>query len=394
MRKQTTSTSFSDPTFVPTPQTAPAFASPPFTSFESRARTASSAFRMLESNIESSIAADSKVGPQQKALLPIPSGGEGLAPVQYNDSWFGKMVTKFLAHKIAEIAGKVPQVAGDRGTNKEFGMLVDAAFLLNARPGQQAQEMTSRLLKESLPSWFPSTFRAFLGCFPTWFDARHAAVSTVLITNWLVGPSKIVDTPVEMLDSEEKIGRGAGWGNEPTGWVPGFALGGKWRKELGAGQGVEIERCRVLEQSQCLSVCLNVCKGPTQKFFTGAETLYNRLLLPCARAAAAAALYTAEFPHTIPSALKPTYVQKPSQKLSGCHSPWSQTIAETVGLPLTMVPDFETTSCTLHFGATPPPLAEDPAAQFACLTKCPVASGGRGDCDAAEGDRCSKLASA
>ena len=297
--------------------------------------------------------------------------------MQYNDSWFGKMVTKFLAHKIAEIAGKVPQVAGDRGNNKEFGMLVDAAFLLNARPGQQAQEMTSRLLKESLPSWFPSTFRAFLGCFPTWFDARHAAVSTVLITNWLVGPSKIVDTPVEMLDSEEKIGRGAGWGNEPTGWVPGFALGGKWRKELGAGQGVEIERCRVLEQSQCLSVCLNVCKGPTQKFFTGDETLYNRLLFPRARSNCPP--HCRVFAH---------HTLRPDSDIC------PKTSAETVGLPLTMVPDFETTSCTLHFGATPPPLAEDPAAQFACLTKCPVASGGRGDCDAAEGERCSKLASA
>jgi hypothetical protein len=88
-----------------------------------------------------------------------------------------------------------------------------------------------------------------------------------------------------------------GWGNEPSGWVPGFALGGLWRKEKvfallvqmyllywyksacftgtkvqtltlrkekGAGQGVEIERCRVLEASGCIAVCANVCKGPTQ----------------------------------------------------------------------------------------------------------------------------------
>ena len=51
---------------------------------------------------------------------------------------------------------------------------------------------------------------------------------------------------------------------DPSGWVPGFALGGRWRKETGAGQGVEIERCRVLEASGCAAVCANVCKGPTQ----------------------------------------------------------------------------------------------------------------------------------
>ena len=60
----------------------------------------------------------------------------------------------------------------------------------------------------------------------------------------------------------------ASMGNEPSGWVPGFAVGGRWRAELGAGQGVKIERCRVLDQSGCVAVCANVCKYPTQKFFT------------------------------------------------------------------------------------------------------------------------------
>jgi len=59
---------------------------------------------------------------------------------------------------------------------------------------------------------------------------------------------------------------------------------------------------RVLEACGCASVCANVCKAPTQDFFT-----------------------------------------------------------HGVGLPLTMVPDYETQSCTLIFGASPPPLAEDEA---------------------------------
>lgn len=369
---------------------------------------------MIGSNINSGLATPKvKAIPTAPQTNQPPSCGKDLPPVEYNDSWIGKILTKFLATKIAEIAGREPVVTGGEGAkNKEFSMLVDAAFLINQRPGKQAQEMTKRLLKESLPSWFPGTFRAFLECFPTWFDARHAAVSTLLLTNWLVGPAKsetsppplpwtqraacglsstsfqgasgsrallplakgwqaglmtlpvrffasiclcrrpqasscsgpvpfltpayhpaVVDTPEELLDSEESLGRGKGWGNEPTGWVPGFAIGGPWRKERGAGQGVLIERCRVLEASGCLSVCVNVCKGPTQQFFT-----------------------------------------------------------ETVGLPLTMVPDFEKTSCHLYFGATPPPLTEDPATQFPCLTQCPVAGAGRAECDTPE--RCKKLASA
>ena len=64
-------------------------------------------------------------------------------------------------------------------------------------------------------------------------------------------------------------------------------------------QGVLVERCRVLEESGCVSVCLNVCKMPTQDFFT-----------------------------------------------------------KEVGLPLTMNPNYETFECQFCFGATPPPPEE------------------------------------
>eukprot|EP00961_Rhodomonas_salina_P145076 1952706-Rhodomonas_salina.6 len=142
------------------------------------------------------------------------------------------------------------------------------------------------------------------------FSSAAAQVSSVLLTGWLVGPSEVCDVDPAVLDPALR----QGWGNEPSGWVPGFALGGgvsptcagldpyamsgtdvgyedtrRWRKELGAGQvlsdyrsarrcpvlmwrmvvqGVQIERCRVLELSGCASVCANVCKAPTQHFFT------------------------------------------------------------------------------------------------------------------------------
>jgi hypothetical protein len=69
---------------------------------------------------------------------------------------------------------------------------------------------------------------------------------------------------------------------------------------IGMGrQGVLVERCRVLEETGCASVCLNVCKMPTQSFFT-----------------------------------------------------------DEIGLPLTMVPNYETFECQFVFGATPKVAAE------------------------------------
>jgi len=74
---------------------------------------------------------------------------------------------------------------------------------------------------------------------------------------------------------------------------------------------VVVTRCRYLEQSGCRSECAHVCKMPTQAFF-----------------------------------------------------------AQTLGLPLTMRPNFEDKSCELVFGAPPPPPEEDEALRGPCLAGC------------------------
>lgn len=76
-------------------------------------------------------------------------------------------------------------------------------------------------------------------------------------------------------------------------------------------QGIKIEKCRFLEQSGCKGLCVNMCKIPTQRFFT-----------------------------------------------------------EELGLPLRMTPDFEDMSCQMSFGLHPLPLEEDPAIQGDCLVNC------------------------
>ncbi|KAL5726760.1 hypothetical protein ACHQM5_000024 [Ranunculus cassubicifolius] len=80
--------------------------------------------------------------------------------------------------------------------------------------------------------------------------------------------------------------------------------------------GVHIKKCRYLENSGCVGQCVNMCKIPTQDFFTN------------------------EF-----------------------------------GLPLTMIPNFEDMSCEMVYGQVPPPFEEDPVSQQPCYANiCTVAN--------------------
>jgi hypothetical protein len=81
----------------------------------------------------------------------------------------------------------------------------------------------------------------------------------------------------------------------------------------GYRQGVLLERCRVLEEGGCASVCLNVCKLPTQQFFN-----------------------------------------------------------EVVGLPVTLEPNYETFECRFVYGKTPPPPELDKAFNTPCFSQCPI----------------------
>ena len=83
--------------------------------------------------------------------------------------------------------------------------------------------------------------------------------------------------------------------------------------------GVLVERCSVLENSQCMGICLRMCKLPTEKFFV-----------------------------------------------------------DTWGTPLHMQPNFETYECQLSFGVVPPAPESDATLPLGCLTQCPSAR--PGDC--------------
>nr|XP_011470895.1 PREDICTED: beta-carotene isomerase D27, chloroplastic isoform X1 [Fragaria vesca subsp. vesca] len=118
---------------------------------------------------------------------------------------------------------------------------------------------------------------------PTKWAAEFNAALTVPFFHWLVGPSEVIEVEVE---------------------------GVKQRS------GVRIKKCRYLENSGCVGMCVNMCKFPTQDFFTN------------------------EF-----------------------------------GLPLTMIPNFEDMSCDMVYGQVPPPFEEDPVSKQPCFTDiCSIAN--------------------
>mmetsp|Transcript_26868 Transcript_26868/g.39920 ORF Transcript_26868/g.39920 Transcript_26868/m.39920 type:complete len:105 (-) Transcript_26868:256-570(-) len=84
----------------------------------------------------------------------------------------------------------------------------------------------------------------------------------------------------------------------------------------GRGGGLLVERCRVLEGSNCKGVCTKMCKVPTQRFFK-----------------------------------------------------------ERWGVPLSMEPNFETGACQLRFGVDPLPLEDDATIPPGCLGRCPAIIG-------------------
>jgi len=195
------------------------------------------------------------------------------------------------------------QLGGAMPTNGESlaswaGFVNISAQIMLGRSSRQQQETVAGVLGSLMPPGIPERFRA-------WFPLSkpsleiNAWITTVFFA-WLVGPSVVTEERVRL---------------------PGSDVAVPMRS------GVKIEKCRYLEASGCAGMCVNMCKLPTQRFFT-----------------------------------------------------------EDLGLPLTMTPNFEDLSCQMVFGAPPPPtIADDVAHDASCFSSCSTAAalgrgGERGPC--------------
>jgi hypothetical protein len=209
----------------------------------------------------------------------------GLGPtsekVIYQDGWGDRLFIGLFSHKMAKALGKTgPRHTSPRGSYDSFVTL--SKQIMQGRNPQQQQALVAVVLRSLVPAqalWLVRTLFS-----PTPLVCELNAWFATRLFQWLVGPCEV--KTVEMTD--------------PQGHV---------RQQR---SGVHIKKCRYLDESRCVGLCVNMCKLPTQRFFT-----------------------------------------------------------EDFGIPLTMVPNFEDFSCEMIFGQPPPPLAEEAVAHQPCLlTQC------------------------
>lgn len=210
---------------------------------------------------------------------PAPMGQK----TKYKDGFLEKAFMKLFARKMENFASgralaqqkQIPEEKKGGWFDCNYESFVDVSKrVMQGRSRLQQQQVVREVLLSMLPPGAPAQFRKLFP--PTKWAAEFNAALTVPFFHWLVGPSEVVEVEVN---------------------------GVKQRS------GVHIKKCRYLENSGCVGMCVNMCKIPTQDFFTN------------------------EF-----------------------------------GLPLTMNPNFEDMSCEMVYGQTPPPFEEDPVSKQACFT--------------------------
>jgi hypothetical protein len=154
------------------------------------------------------------------------------------------------------------------------------------RNAAQQQALVAIVLKSLVPAQVLWLIRTLFS--PTQLVCELNAWFATQLFEWLVGPCEVKSVEVPTPDGGSRS----------------------------QNSGVHIKKCRYLEQSRCVGMCVNMCKLPTQTFFT-----------------------------------------------------------EDFGIPLTMTPNFEDFSCEMVFGQAPPPLETEDAYQQPCLVnRCELAA--------------------
>ncbi|KAG0451610.1 hypothetical protein HPP92_026128 [Vanilla planifolia] len=210
-----------------------------------------------------------EVAVRSAKAVPAPMGEK----TEYRDGFFEKAFMGLFARKMERFASGGKSRRGIWEWDYESFVDVSKRVMVG-RSRKQQEEVVREVLLSMLPSGAPAQFRKLFP--PTKWAAEFNAALTVPFFHWLVGPSEVIEVEVN---------------------------GTKQRS------GVHIKKCRYLENSGCVGMCVNMCKLPTQDFFTN------------------------EF-----------------------------------GLPLTMNPNFEDMSCDMVYGQPPPPFEEDPVSKQPCYS--------------------------
>lgn len=198
----------------------------------------------------------------------------------YDDGAIARLWIWLFRRKMARALGQNSQKPGYDG-------FVDLSLKIMAgRDAQAQQRLVAQVLASLVPS--PVLWLVRRGFNPDrWVCEANAWFAKVLFP-WLVGEC-------ELKSAEFTDYRG---------------------QRVTQRSNLHIKKCRYLENSNCVGMCVNMCKLPTEQFFT-----------------------------------------------------------EQFGIPVSMTPNFEDYSCEMVFGQMPIPLAADPdLAQQPCLVeRCAIA---------------------
>jgi hypothetical protein len=190
----------------------------------------------------------------------------------YDDDRFDRFFIWLFSRKMAKAVGKETTLQG------YDGFVELSRQIMRGRNAQEQQEVVARVLDSLVPSAVLAVIRTLFS--PTKLVCELNAWFATVLFEWLVGPCEVRQVEVVGADQQVRVQK----------------------------SGVHMKKCRYLEQSGCVGMCINMCKLPTQTFFT-----------------------------------------------------------QGFGIPLTMTPNFEDLSCEMVFGQMPPPLETEAAYEQGCL---------------------------
>ncbi len=193
--------------------------------------------------------------------------------VEYNDNVIEKIGIFSLSLALALLSDSPLKSLKKVGLQYNNFVLTSIEFMKNRSPNEMKRILVN-LLRNIIPSFVKSFFRQQYIKDPQLIQEQSALWFTFNFLRWLVGPTEPI------FDSKTSI---------------------------------KLIECRYLKESGCKSACLNLCKAPTQAFFS-----------------------------------------------------------QVLGFPMTMEPDWDEKSCVFKFGELPPTIANDEAYGTSCYATCQI----------------------
>ncbi|CAI8603694.1 unnamed protein product [Vicia faba] len=199
--------------------------------------------------------------------------------IEYKPGVFDDLFLNLFRNKLVQEVGWDSKKPGYDG-------LIEVAnrLMMKGTTNSHTIDATVRILRSLFPPFLLELYKMLIAPLG---GGKVAAIMvarvTALTCQWLMGPCKV--NSVDLPDGSS------------------------------SNSGVFVERCKYLEESKCVGICLNTCKFPTQTFFK-----------------------------------------------------------DHMGVPLLMEPNFTDYSCQFKFGVLPPLPEDDAVVKEPCLEACPIAS--------------------